>query len=173
LTAEDTFDGNGFQWAFDGDDDNLNFEKNFFTDATSGLLLFATLEPDTNRFGRFSYTLTAADSNLDVSRNDGDDPVEKSFSFAYTAINSADPVTISKVRNAAKTIAVFTADMGEEAAFELVYFTVEKANGTVVEYARRANATGVAKLTLNRRNTTIYVYASEVEDTDVIKCVFK
>ena len=63
--------------------------------------------------------------------------------------------------------------MGEDAAFELVYFTIEKANGNVVEYARRANANGVAKLTLNRRNTTIYVYASESADTDVIKCVFK
>jgi hypothetical protein len=110
---------------------------------------------------------------LDVSIGDGEDPVEKTFTFTYTAINSADPVTISKVRNAAKTQAVFTADMGEDAAYEIVYFTVEKANGTVAEYGRRANAIGVAKLTLNRRNTTVYVYASEVDDTDVIKCVFK
>ena len=170
LSSNDT--GQNFEWEFDGDAD-LNYDRIFGQDATSGLLLFADMDPGTNRFGRFSYTLTATDSNLDISNVDGDDPVEKEFAFTYTAINSADPATITKVRNAAKTSAVFTADMGEDAAFELVYFTIEKANGNVVEYARRANAIGVAKLTLSRRNTTIYVYASESADTDVIKCVFK
>ena len=110
---------------------------------------------------------------MNVSNVEGDDAVEKAFKLTYTAINAADPVTISKKRNAAKTSAVFTADMGEDSAFDTVYFTVEKKNGNVVEYARRANATGIAKLTLNRRNTTIYVYASYDADTDVIKCVFK
>jgi hypothetical protein len=166
-----SFDGGSdhFDWAFEGDS-ALRFYRVAGQDATSGLLLFAHINPDSSRFGRFSYTLTATDSDLST---DAGEEVEKEFAKTYTAINSADPATISKVRNAAKTSAVFTADMGEDAAFELVYFTIEKANGNVVEYARRANANGVAKLTLNRRNTTIYVYASESTDTDVIKCVFK
>ena len=167
LSSNDT--GMNFGWEFDGDAD-LNYDRILGQDATSGLLLFADMDPGTNRFGRFSYTLTATDSDLST---DAGEEVEKEFAKTYTAINSADPATITKVRNAAKTSAVFTADMGEDAAFELVYFTIEKANGNVVEYARRANAIGVAKLTLSRRNTTIYVYASESADTDVIKCVFK
>ena len=166
------YDNLNFGLEFSGDS-SLDVDIKFGRDATSGLFLMAAIKPDTNRFGRFTYTITAGDSDYNVSQVDGDDAVAKTYTFIYTAINAADPVTITKVRNAAKTQAVFTADMGEDAAFETVYFTVEKANGTVVEYGRRANGVGVATLTLNRRNTTIYVYASEMDDTDVIKCVFK
>jgi len=166
-------EGLSFGWEFAGNSADLNYHHVAGQDATSGVLLFATLAPDTSRFGRFTYTLTATDSDLNVSNVEGDDAVEKAFKLTYTAINAADPVTISKKKNAAKTSAVFTADMGEDSAFDTVYFTVEKKNGNVVEYARRANANGIAKLTLNRRNTTIYVYASYDADTDVIKCVFK
>mgnify|MGYP003332288323 FL=1 len=52
---------------------------------------------------------------------------------------------------------------------------MEKANGNVVEFRRRANGDGVATLVLARRNTTIYVYAfSETSDeSDTIKVKFK
>ena len=63
--------------------------------------------------------------------------------------------------------------MGEDAAFDVVSFTVELKNGTVVVYDRRANANGVAKLTLSKRTTTIFVYASYNADTNVMKCVFR
>jgi hypothetical protein len=84
-------------------------------------------------------------------------------------------VTISKSRNAAKTVATITLDAGEDAAFESVYFQVEKANGNVVEFRRRANGDGVATLVLARRNTVIYVYAfSETSDeSDTIKVRFR
>lgn len=165
-------DGLNFDLEFSGDS-SLEEDIKYGRDATSGLFLMAAIKPNTSRFGRFTYTITAGDSDYNVSQVNGDDPVAKTYTFTYTAINPAAPVTITKVRNAAKTTAVFTADMGETSAFEIVYFTVEKANGTNVEYARRANGVGVATLTLNRRNTTIYVYASELDDTDVIKCVFR
>ena len=72
-------------------------------------------------------------------------------------------------------IATITFDGGEGAAYESVYFQVEKASGAVVEYRRRANGDGVARLVLARRNTEIYVYAfSETSDeSDTIKVRFR
>ena len=158
-----------FDWDFDGDAD-LVWVDNGCDDATGGEYLLGTLEPDTTRFGRFTYTVTAADSDLST---DVGEEVEKAFAKTFTAVNSASAASISKVRNAAKTTAIFTADMGEDAAFDVVSFTVELKNGTVVVYDRRANADGVAKLTLSKRTTTIYVYASYNSDTNVMKCVFR
>jgi len=168
-----------FGWEFDGDE-LLDFSSGIgeytedYEDRTvlGGEFTLGTLAPDLSRFGRHTYTVTAADSDLAIS-GAGDDPVAKEFTKTYLAINSASPSTITKVRNAAKTTAVFTADMGEDAAFDTVYFTVELKNGNVVEYSRRANAIGVAKLTLSKRNTTIYVYASYEDDTNVLKCRFR
>jgi len=158
-----------FDWDFDGDAD-LDWTNNGCDFATGGEYLLGTLEPDTTRFGRFTYTVTAADSDLSA---DAGEEVEKAFTKTFTAVNSASAATITKVRNAAKTTVIFTADMGEDAAFDTVSFTVELKNGTVVVYDRRANGEGVAKLTLSKRNTTIYVYASYNEDTNVMKSVFR
>jgi len=161
-----------FDWSFSGDAD-LDHSTGYATHrATGGVATVGYLEPVTSRFGRFTYTVTAADSDLAITAA-GDDAVEKAFTKTFTAINSASSSTITKVRNAAKTIAVFTADMGEDAAFDTVVFTVELKRGTVVEYNRRANANGVAKLTLSKRNTTVFVYATYNDDTNVIKSVFR
>jgi len=121
------------------------------------------------RFGLWSYTVTANESDL------AEPGTDKDFALSYTATGTVDSVTISKVRNAAKTVATITFDGGEGAAYESVYFQVEKANGAVVEYRRRANGDGVARLVLARRNTTIYVYAfSETSDeSDTIKVRFR
>ena len=116
--------------------------------------------------------MTALDSDLAITAA-GDDAVEKAFTKTFTALNSSSTATLTKVRNAAKTVAVFTANMGEDAAFDVVTFTVELKRGIVVEYNRRANANGVAKLTLSKRNTTVYVYASYLDDTNVLKSVFR
>lgn len=122
------------------------------------------------RFGKFTYTLTAL--NPDLGEVDED---EVDFVLTYTATGTVDTVTIAKVRNAAKTVATITFDGGEGAAYESVYFQVEKANGAVVEYRRRANGDGIARLVLSRRNTVIYVYAfSETSDeSDTIKVRFR
>jgi hypothetical protein len=160
-----------FDWDFEGDAD-LEWTDNDCMDATGGEVEIGYLEPDTTRFGRFTYIVTALDSDLAITAA-GDDAVEKAFTKTFTAVNSASTATLSKVRNAAKTTAVFTADMGEDAAYDVVTFTVELKRGIVVEYNRRANANGVAKLTLSKRNTTVYVYASYLDDTNVLKCVFR
>jgi len=160
-----------FDWEITGDSD-LNFDDYNYEYAVGGEIELGDLTPDTTRFGRFTYTLTANDSDLAITYA-GDDAVAKSFTKTFTALNGSTAAVITKVRNAAKTTAVFTADMGEDAAFDVVSFTVELKNGTVVVYDRRANANGVAKLTLSKRNTTIFVYGSYLADTNVMKCVFR
>jgi hypothetical protein len=122
------------------------------------------------RFGKFTYTLTAL--NPDLGEVDED---EVDFVLSYSATGTVDTVTIARVRNAAKTVATITFDGGEGAAFESVYFQVEKANGAVAEFRRRANGDGVARLVLSRRNTVLYVYAfSETSDeSDTIKVRFR
>ncbi len=169
ISLGDGADCVDFDWDFDGDAD-LDWTDDGCDEAAGGEYLLGSLEPDTDRFGRFTYTVTAADSDLST---DAGEEVEKEFTKTFTAVNSASEATISKVRNAARTTAIFTADMGEDAAFDVVSFTVELKNGTVVVYDRRANAEGVAKLTISKRNTTIYVYASYNSDTNVIKSRFR
>jgi hypothetical protein len=126
--------------------------------------------PDFGRLGRHSMTITAADSDIAAADN-----VEAEFTVTYVA-TGADDTSISSTRNAAKTRATITADMGEGNAFERIEFYVELANGNVKTYTRRANANGVATLVQVRRTTTVYVYA-DVEaggsPTDVLKVVFK
>jgi hypothetical protein len=125
---------------------------------------------DFGRRGRFTYTVEVAAPDLGDTDED-----ELTATLTYTATGDED-VSISRTRNAAKTRATITADMGEENAFERIEFYVELANGNVKTYMRRANADGVATLVQVRRNTTVYVYA-DFEDggtpTDVLKVKFK
>jgi hypothetical protein len=122
-----------------------------------------------SRLGLWSYTVTADESDLATPGTD------KDFALAYRATGTVDTVTIARVRNAAKTVATITFDGGEGAAFESVYFQVEKANGAVAEFRRRANGDGIATLVLSRRNTVIYVYAfaETGDESDTIKVTFK
>jgi hypothetical protein len=130
-----------------------------------------TSNPDFGRLGRHTMIVTAGDSDIGTAV-----AVEKEFTTTYVA-TGADDVSISRTRNAAKTRATITADMGEGNAFERIEFYVELANGNVKTYTRRANANGIATLVQVRRSTTVYVYA-DLEDaggspTDVLKVVFK
>jgi len=124
------------------------------------------LSPDVTRDGRFSYVFTALDSDLDT-----DDDVEKAFSNTYT-VGQSDGV-LTRTRNAAKTVAVFRADMGEDAAYDIVTFFVELASGRVVEYDRLSNADGVATLTLAKRNTKIFVFADYFGVTNQVAARFR
>jgi hypothetical protein len=162
---------------FDADDDNvaiggkveLGSLCDLDADGDCGVIDAANL--DFGRIGRFTYVLTADDSDLSTALD-----VEADFTLTYTVVGE-DASTISRTRNAAKTRATITADLGESNAFVRVEFYVELANGNVKTYVRRANADGVATLVQVRRNTTVYVYADEAETggvpTDVIKVVFK
>jgi hypothetical protein len=159
---------------FDADDDNVaiggKVELGALCTIDAGIC-DAPPNLDFGRAGRFTYVLTADDSNLSTALD-----VEADFTLTYTVVGE-DASTISGTRNAAKTRATITADMGESNAFVRVEFYVELANGNVKTYVRRANADGIATLVQARRRTTVYVYADEAETggvpTDVIKVVFK
>jgi hypothetical protein len=127
---------------------------------------------DFGRRGKFTYTVTVAAPDLGDTDEDA-----LTATLTYVASGS-DDVTISATRNAAKTRATISADMGEDNAYSRVEFVVELANGNVKTYTRRANDAGVAVLTQSRRNTTIYVYADLTGDdagspTDVLAVKFK
>jgi hypothetical protein len=127
---------------------------------------------DFTRRGKFTYTVEVAAPDLGDADED-----ELTATLTYVATGS-DDVTISATRNAAKTRATISADMGEDNAYSRVEFIVELANGNVKTYTRRANDAGVAVLTQSRRNTTIYVYADLTGDdagspTDVLAVKFK
>jgi hypothetical protein len=152
---------------------DLDEDVYFTGDVVGGECEVTDLAPNVDRFGRFTYTIESEYPNLaDASALASTD---KSFVLTYTATGSVDTVTIARVRNAAKTLATITFDGGEGAAFESVYFQVEKANGAVAEFRRRANGDGIARLVLSRRNTTIYVYAfaETGDESDTIKVRFR
>jgi len=158
-----------FDWTFDGDED-LNDDGIATGDVVGGICEVTDLAPLVDRMGRFTYTLTAAAP--DAGDEDAD---EVEFKATYLA-GGTDDVTISKTRNAAKTVATIKFDGGEDAAFSNVYFQIEKASGAVVEMRRRANADGIATLVLSRRNTTYYVYAfgdASASESDTIKVRFR
>ena len=127
---------------------------------------------DFTRRGKFTYTVTVAAPDLGDTDEDA-----LTATLTYVASGS-DDVTISVTRNAAKTRATISADMGEDNSYARVEFIVELANGSVKTYLRRANDEGVAVLTQSRRSTTIYVYADLTGDdagspTDVLAVKFK
>ena len=127
---------------------------------------------DFTRRGKFTYTVTVAAPDLGDTDEDA-----LTATLTYVASGS-DDVTISATRNAAKTRATISADMGEDNAYARVEFIVELANGSVKTYLRRANDEGVAVLIQSRRSTTIYVYADLTGDdagspTDVLAVKFK
>lgn len=132
-----------------------------------GDFIAATLDPVVSRDGSFTYVITAYNSDLGA-----DDAVEKSFTNKYTVAQGANGV-LTRTRNAAKTIAVFTADMGEDAAYDIVTFFVELKSGKVVEYNRLSNADGVATLTLAKRNTKIVVFADYLGATNQVTARFR
>jgi len=114
----------------------------------------AYLEPDMAYVAKFPYTISVEYADPSVSE------ASKSLATFYTAVNpDAIVYTLSVVRNAAKTRATITVNFGAECSNQMVDFDVELANGDVKFLERRANIDGVAKLTMERRNTKIYVTA--------------
>ena len=114
------------------------------------------LEPDVSLKAVYPYSVTLANSDLGA-----DDEVVYSEDFTYTVDASAveKTYTISVVKNAAKTRATMTVNFGASCSRQMVDFDVELANGDVKYLTRRADINGVAKLTMERRNTKIYVTA--------------
>ena len=139
--------------SFSGDLD-FNLYTDVTTDGTTKIEI-GYLTPDMGYVAKFPYTISVDNSDLQSAT-----AVAKSLATFYTATNpDAAVYTLTRVRNAAKTRATITVDFGAECSNQMVDFDVELANGDVKFLTRRANINGVAKLTIERRNTKIYVKA--------------
>jgi hypothetical protein len=67
-------------------------------------------------------------------------------------------------------------NFGLSCSNQRVEWVVERLNGAVTSYYRRASIDGVVKLTIERRNTKVWVYAlcnSGAQESLVRKATFK
>ena len=144
ISANATFEG----------DLNITLETGVDTNGTTKVEI-ATLAPNMEYVAKFPYTISVDSSDLQSAT-----AVAKSLATFYTATNAdAEVYTLTRVRNAAKTRATITVNFGAECSNQMVDFDVELANGDVKFLERRANIDGRAVLTIERRNTKIYVKA--------------
>jgi hypothetical protein len=129
-----------------------------------GKVLIGCINPDMSAAAKYKLTVTT--ENPDTSESDEDDLVE-SFYYVVSSIDS--DYSLTRVRNAAKTSATWTADFGLECSNAIVYFDWENADGTKGTFSgsqlrRRADFDGVATLTLNKRNMVVFVTAYACDD---------
>lgn|GEM_PF-1923649 len=82
----------------------------------------------------------------------GDGETEESWTVRFTVTNVAAAPTSQALTAGPKKLKA-TADFGISAAGAKIAFTLEKSNGTVKTYYRKANASGVATFTLRFRGT--------------------
>ena len=140
-----------------------------------GKMMLGYIVPDMSALAKYAYDVTIADFNL----GNTDATEELAKTLYYTAVSGIElDYSLTRVRNAAKTVATWTADYGVACSNARITFDWENGDGTkfgTVE--RRANIDGVAKFSLARRNTTIYVYASGCDnygaETDMVKARFR
>jgi len=139
--------------SFSGDLD-FDLYNDVTTDGTTKIEI-GYLTPDMSYVAKFPYTISVDNSDLQSAT-----AVAKSLATFYTATNpDAIAYALTVVRSNAKTRATITANFGAECSNQMVDFDVELANGDVKFLTRRANINGVAVLTMERRNTKIYVTA--------------
>ena len=139
-----------------------------------GKIMLGYIVPDMTALAKYSYEVTIADSNFGTALDQ-----ELVTTLYYTAASGIElDYSLSRVRNAAKTVATWTADYGVACSNARIEFNWENADGTkfgTVE--RRANVNGVAKFALARRNQTIYVYAAGCDnygaESDFVKARFR
>ncbi len=129
-----------------------------------GKVLIGCINPYMSAAAKYKLTVTTV--NPDTSESDEDDLVE-SFYYVVSSIDS--DYSLTRVRNAAKTSATWTADFGLECSNAIVYFDWENADGTKGTFSgsqlrRRADFDGVATLTLNKRNMVVFVTAYACDD---------
>jgi len=139
-----------------------------------GKIMLGYIVPDMGALAKYSYEVTIADSNFGTALAQ-----ELVKTLYYSAVSGIElDYSLSRVRNAAKTVATWTADYGVACSNARIEFNWENADGTkfgTVE--RRANIDGVAKFALARRNQTIFVYAAGCDnygaETDFVKARFR
>jgi len=139
-----------------------------------GKIMLGYIVPDMGALAKYSYEVTIADSNFGTALDQ-----ELVKTLYYSAVSGIElDYSLSRVRNAAKTVATWTADYGVACSNARIEFNWENADGTkfgTVE--RRANINGVAKFSLARRNQSIFVYAAGCDnygaETDFVKARFR
>jgi len=157
---------------FSGDLGLTEFESQV---GPGGKIMLGYIIPDMDALAKYAYDVTIADFNL----GNTDVTEELAKTLYYTATSGIElDYSLTRVRNAAKTVAVWTADYGVACSNARITFDWENADGTKFGTVdRRANINGVAKFALARRNTTIYVYASGCDnygaETDFVKARFR
>jgi hypothetical protein len=112
--------------------------------------------------GNYAFVIDYADI--------GDGVKEGSWTVRFTVTNvAAAPASQNLTAGPKKLIA--TADFGYSAAGAKVAFTLERSNGTVKTYYRKANADGVAKFTLRFRGTyeVTASFGDYITDTVILK----
>jgi hypothetical protein len=112
--------------------------------------------------GNYAFVIDYADI--------GDGATEGSWTVRFTVTNVAAAPT-SQNLTAGKKKLTATADFGYSAAGAKVAFTLERSNGTVKTYYRKANADGVAKFTLRFRGTyeVTASFGEYITDTVILK----
>lgn len=112
--------------------------------------------------GNYAFVIDYADI--------GDGATEGSWTVRFTVTNVAAAPT-SQALTAGKKKLTATADFGYSAAGAKIAFTLEKSNGTVKTYYRKANASGVAKFTLRFRGTfeVTASFGDYITDTVILK----
>jgi len=157
---------------FSGDLDLTELESQV---GPGGKIMLGYIIPDMDALAKYAYDVTIADFNF----GNTDVTEELAKTLYYTATSGIElDYSLTRVRNAAKTVAVWTADYGVACSNARITFDWENADGTKFGTVdRRANINGVAKFALARRNTTIYVYASGCDnygaETDFVKARFR
>ena len=166
----------GFDITVDADfSDDLDLNELESQVGPGGKIMLGYIIPDMSALAKYAYDVTIADFNL----GNTDVTEELAKTLYYTAVSGIElDYSLTRVRNAAKTVATWTADYGVACSNARITFDWENGDGTkfgTVE--RRANIDGVAKFSLARRNTTIYVYASGCDnygaETDMVKARFR
>jgi hypothetical protein len=167
-------------YTIDGDTLGLTAELGIDETMTStvvgvdGKVTIGTLVPDMGSLAKFRYTVVVTDANQGVALAQ-----KLTTELFYTALSGIElDYSLSRVRNAAKTVATWTADYGVACSNARIEFNWENADGSkfgTVE--RRANINGVAKFSMARRNQTIFVYAAGCvnysAETDFVKARFR
>jgi hypothetical protein len=166
----------GFDITVDADfDTDLDLTEHATQVGPGGKMMLGYIVPDMSALAKYAYDVTIADFNLGNS----DVTEELAKTLYYTAVSGIDlDYSLTRVRNAAKTVATWTADYGVACSNARITFDWENADGTKFgTVTRRANIDGVAKFSLARRNTTIFVYASGCDnygaETDWVKARFR
>ena len=127
-----------------------------------GKVTIGTVVPDMSTLAKFRYTVVVTDANQGLALAQ-----KLTTELFYTAQSGIEvDYTLTRVRNAAKTSATWTADFGVACSNQFVYFDWENIDGTKGNIAvggdslrRRANLQGVATFTLNKRNMVVFVTA--------------